>query len=126
VQPEREAVCALKVPTAGELWTAALAAPGEAWSAAREHVPTLEDLRSMEWPKVDLGRQLERLRGLTGGVGDRTKEVGSDVLDGTKRVGRVAGDTIFDGLLKLTPDDWFTVYGSDATDAEALEHDPRR
>ncbi|WIY26121.1 hypothetical protein [Parasedimentitalea psychrophila] len=51
---EREArVCAMRVPTRQELWEAAKISPAQAWEAAAELTPTLEELQSIEIPDID-------------------------------------------------------------------------
>ena len=46
-------VCAMKVPTTEELWEIAKTSPSQAWAAAKEATPTLEDLKSYEIPDID-------------------------------------------------------------------------
>lgn len=46
-------VCSMRVPTTEELWAMAKASPGQAWAAAKEVTPSLEDLKSYEFPEID-------------------------------------------------------------------------
>lgn len=51
---EREVrICAMRVPTRQELWEAAKNSPAQAWEAAAELTPTLEELQSIEIPDID-------------------------------------------------------------------------
>lgn len=54
--PESEdeaTVCAMKVPTAQELWEVAKSSPETAWNAAKEATPSLEEIQQLEFPDVD-------------------------------------------------------------------------
>jgi len=46
-------VCSMKVPSSGELWEMTKASPGQAWAAAKEVTPTLEDIQNYEFPDID-------------------------------------------------------------------------
>jgi hypothetical protein len=59
VNPEMEIsddevkVCSKTVPTKEELWEYAKASPGTAWAAAKEAMPTLDEINDYEMPDVD-------------------------------------------------------------------------
>jgi hypothetical protein len=46
-------VCSMKTPSKEALWKTAKAAPGEAWAAAREATPNLEEIKEWDLPDVD-------------------------------------------------------------------------
>lgn len=46
-------VCAMKVPTAQELWEVAKSSPETAWNAAKEATPSLEEIQQLEFPDID-------------------------------------------------------------------------
>jgi len=50
--PEEQTVCSLRVPTREELWTQTKSAPGQAWDAAKEFTPTLEDIKEWRLPEL--------------------------------------------------------------------------
>jgi hypothetical protein len=50
---DEKTICAVRVPSKQELWETMKASPEMAWSAARKAVPTLEDVKQMEFPDVD-------------------------------------------------------------------------
>lgn len=54
-ETEEEAltVCGAEVPTRSEIIEAVQNAPGKAWDAARETIPTVEQLKAMDLPDVD-------------------------------------------------------------------------
>ena len=47
-------VCGAEAPTRSEILEAVQTAPGKAWDAAREIIPTVEELKEMELPNVNL------------------------------------------------------------------------
>ena len=50
---EEATVCSMKVPTTEELWDVAKASPGQAWAAAKDVTPSLQDLKNYEFPDID-------------------------------------------------------------------------
>lgn len=50
---DEKTVCAMKTPSHEELWELTKASPGKAWGAARDAVPTLEEIKDFELPDVD-------------------------------------------------------------------------
>lgn len=47
---DEQTVCSIRIPTREELWSATLSAPGAAWEFSKEAVPTVEELREIEFP----------------------------------------------------------------------------
>jgi len=50
---DRLTVCNMSVPTRSEIWESARSSPQQAWVAARDAMPTVDELRSMELPDID-------------------------------------------------------------------------
>ena len=91
---EQSTVCALPIPTRDELWTTVRESPGRAWAVAREHVPTLEDLRALELPDVDWSGGWIRVEEAAGGAWDATKGVASGGWTATKEGAEVAKEAV--------------------------------
>lgn len=53
LKEEDLSVCGTIVPSKEELWKSASAAPGQAWAATRNAMPTLEDVANFEFPSID-------------------------------------------------------------------------
>lgn len=51
---DEKTICAMKPPTKEEIWETAKSTPGEAWASAKEALPTLEEIKSYEFPDIDL------------------------------------------------------------------------
>lgn len=51
---DEKTICAVRVPSKRELWETMKASPEMAWTAAMKAVPTLEDVKQMDFPDVDL------------------------------------------------------------------------
>lgn len=50
---DRLTVCNMSVPSRSEIWESARRSPHQAWGAARDAMPTVDELRSMELPDID-------------------------------------------------------------------------
>jgi hypothetical protein len=52
LEPSEEelTVCSMAVPSRQELWAATVASPGAAWEYSKAAIPSLEDIREIEWP----------------------------------------------------------------------------
>ena len=106
---DETAVCAIKVPTREELWRSTKAAPGDAWSAAREFVPTLEEIQAWELTDLDYGgiwgAAKSGTASYTGWITSETGRVSSETLDATVQFGtdvtNQAGSKASDGIQSL-------------------------
>lgn len=65
--PEKQTVCALEVPTRSEVVQAVSNAPEQAWVAARNAMPSVQDLRGIELSEIDW--ESIAASGLTGAEG---------------------------------------------------------
>lgn len=77
VPEDQLTICGLEVPSRQELTDAAVAAPGKAWNSARDALPTLEDVKTFEWPDFNWGGYAQDLR-------DGTGEIVDDMADGAE------------------------------------------
>lgn len=72
--PEAQTVCALEVPTRQEVIQAVSNAPQEAWTAARNAMPSIQDLREIEISEIDwrgiTDSGLTRANNLATGISD--------------------------------------------------------
>lgn len=53
VNEDETTVCAMKVPSAQELWEVAKSSPETAWNAAKASTPSLKEIQQLEFPDVD-------------------------------------------------------------------------
>jgi hypothetical protein len=96
---EQTTVCALRIPSREELWTSVREAPGDAWTAAREYVPSLENVRSVDLPGVG-----DWTRETAGGAWDATKGAAAGGWDAAKDGAGAAGEAV-GGMVRWILDD---------------------
>ena len=69
---EELTLCGWEPPSKEEIWSTVSKAPGEAWSTARDSIPSLEEMKSYELPDVDWGSVAENLQVSTIAAGKNT------------------------------------------------------
>ena len=96
VNEDETTVCAMKVPSAKELWKVAKSSPETAWNTAKASTPSLEEIQQLEFPDVDWtsawGSMMEGTESAwsatKNGAGkaiDVTLETTSGIWDGAKK-----------------------------------------
>ena len=99
---DEDTICAMKPPTKEELWAKAKSSPGEAWTRAKEAIPTLEEVKSFELPDIDwkgagffiaegTGNAWVATKDGTGAAVAATQSATSDLIERTR--GRIWGDS---------------------------------
>jgi hypothetical protein len=105
---EEKTICAIKVPTRQELWEKVKASPGKAWESAIDSVPTLEEIRNIEIPEIDLQNAWLGAVNGTGRVWEATKDGTGKAWEGTKAGVGKAGQKTKDAV-KIG---WDALFGS--------------
>ncbi|MCF6433774.1 hypothetical protein [Leisingera sp. MMG026] len=88
---DEKTVCNQPIPTREELWEEVKGSPKAAWQAARGAIPTLEEIKNFELPKVDWkgawstafegsGRALEATKNGAGSAAAATKAAAAGLL----------------------------------------------
>ena len=78
---DRKTVCAMEVPSREELWAIAKASPEKAWTSARDAVPTLEEIKSFDFPDIDWAGTYRFIAGGAGTAWEATKSGAETALD---------------------------------------------
>lgn len=97
---EVQTICSLEVPTREELWETVKSSPGDAWRGAKDAVPTLEAIRSIE---VDWRGYLSLTKEMVSSAADNTKsglgklwgatvEGAADLIDDSRSLFREDGE----------------------------------
>lgn len=71
--PNVRKVCGTQLPTKEQIWLSVREAPGVAWDTAKEVVPSMEDIRSIELPNIDYAAYWSSLQRGASGFWDTTK-----------------------------------------------------
>lgn len=71
-------VCSMSVPTRNEIWEAARNSPQQAWSGARNFMPTAEDIWEMELPEINWADLGGSISGTTRGWADAATSAATD------------------------------------------------
>lgn len=85
VPEDRLEVCSIEVPTRDDIWKAARSAPGEAWSAARDAMPSAQDLQDMEIPDIDWAQLGSSMAESTG---NWARSTGGSIIGSMQDAGR--------------------------------------
>jgi len=92
---DEKAVCAIKVPTKEELWETAKSSPGKAWSAARDAVPTLQEVKDIELPSIDWEQAWSVTTSTSSRAWEATKSGAATAVDASKSTGARAWGSLF-------------------------------
>jgi hypothetical protein len=95
---DEKKVCDQRVPTTEELWETVKSSPETAWAAARDAVPTLEEVGDYNFPDLDWGAAWgssvdganalwEATKDGAGSLADETKALGTTIFDKVRRPG---------------------------------------
>jgi len=95
IDNDERTVCSLKTPTQQELWEAAKSSPDKAWSAARDAIPTLEEIKAMELPEIDWEQTWSSAASKSNDAWEATKAGAAAAADISKSTGARAWDNLF-------------------------------
>lgn len=102
---DENTVCSIEPPTRQELWETAKASPEEAWSAARDAVPTLQELKDIEMPNIEWDKTWATASGKSKDAWEAAKSGAASAVDVSRSTGASAWESWFGESDESAPED---------------------